>query len=81
MAEGQILFDAISVGFIDLLRSTQRTAAVRAFAREQVASSGAGAHDLAFGGDFEPLGNSLARFDSFWASHKSTNSLKNEREI
>jgi hypothetical protein len=81
MAEREILLDAINVGFINDLGGAQRTAAVGAFAREEVAFAGARTQDLAFGGNLEPLGNGFACFNSFRASHISTNILKNEREI
>jgi len=40
------------------------------FGLGQMAPSGARAQRLAGGGDFEPLGDGLFRFDAFGTSHK-----------
>lgn len=79
MAEWKILFDAIDVRLIDLFGGAQRTAAFGTLGREQMPFASAGTHDFTRSSDFEPLGYSLARLNSFWASHRTFN--KNERGI
>jgi len=76
MAEWEILFNPVSVGRVDFFSGAQRAAAIGAFAREKMAFAGARTHHFAFGGNLEPLGYGFACFNSFWASHISTISLK-----
>ena len=80
MAEGQILFDPINVGWIDEYRFTQRPAAFGIFALQQMAFASAVAQDFAGAGDFETLGYCFPGFDSLGTSHNDSLSL-NELEI
>ena len=68
-AERQVLRNAIRVGVIHHGGLAESATALGAFALEQVAASGFGAHDLASGGYLEPLGNGLLRFDAFRTTH------------
>lgn len=56
MAEGQILFDTVHVGWSDKLVFPQRAPAVGVFALEQMALAGTAAHHFAGAGDFETFG-------------------------
>ena len=47
----------------------EATTALGAFALEQMAAAGFGAHDFACRGDLEPLRDGLLRFDAFWTTH------------
>jgi hypothetical protein len=79
-AERQVLGDAVYIRRINRggLAKTPETLGV--FGLSQVAAASAGAHDLAGGGDFKPLGHRFLRFDAFGTSHKF-NSIAKERGI
>ena len=79
--EGQILLDAILVRFVNGGGAAQTTFALGVFGGGQVAFAGAGAQDFSAGGDFEPLGHGLLRFNAFGTSHKSNSSIQKERAI
>jgi hypothetical protein len=64
------LGDAIQVRGMDAGGFAQAAKPLGVFALGQMAPSGARAHGLAGGGDFEPLGHGLFRFDAFGTSHK-----------
>jgi hypothetical protein len=49
---------------------TEGAAAFGAFAGEQMPAAGAGAHDFAAGGDFEPFGDGLLGFLISGAAHR-----------
>ena len=68
--EWKILGNPIKVGGMDIGNFAQTAAAMGVFALSQVAPAGAKAQRLAGGGDFEPLGHGLFRFDAFGTSHK-----------
>src|ERR1041385_5799718 len=80
MAERKILLDAILVGAVNRRRAAQAAPALGTFGLAKVSPAGAAAHDLAAGGDLEPLGGGLLRFDAFGTSHKSV-SFQKERAI
>ena len=69
--ERKVLLDAIRVGIVDLFGGSERATAFRALAGEQVAASGARAHDFAGGRDHKALSHRLFGLNSFWTSHKS----------
>ena len=69
MAERQILFDAIGVGWIDERHLAQRAAATGIFGLEQMPASGAPAQDFACGGNLETFSHCFPGFDAFRASH------------
>ncbi len=81
MAEGQARGDPILVGFVHEGGSAKATAALGTLGLEQVTAARATAEHLARGGDFEPLGHGLLRFDTFRASHKSYSLRKRARTI
>jgi hypothetical protein len=56
-AERKVLLDAIHLGRIHQRGGAERTSSFGALALQQVPFTGAGAHHLAGGGDFEPLGH------------------------
>ncbi len=70
MTERQILGDAINVGFVNDGALAEAAEALGVFGLRQVAATGAGAQDFAGGGDLEPFGYGLLRFDAFGTSHK-----------
>ncbi len=70
MAEREILQNAILVPLMHHRGGAEIATALGAFALEQMALAGVRAQNLAFGGDFEPLGNGFFGFDTFWSSHK-----------
>jgi len=67
----QILLDAIGIGFVNDLGGAEGAAALRAFAREQVAFASARPENLARGRNFKTFGHRLLRLNSFWSSHTS----------
>jgi hypothetical protein len=69
VAEGQILQDAISVGWIGERPGSEGAAALGFFGLQQVPLAGVHAHDFAAGGYFEPLGNGFLGLNAFGASH------------
>ena len=69
MAEGQILRNPVGIGCIHQFGAAETPSAPGTFALEQMPFAGMPAHYLAVGGDFEPLGHRLFRFDAFWTSH------------
>jgi hypothetical protein len=79
MAEGQALGDTIDVGGVHNGGFSKAAKALGVFGLGQVTAAGAGAQDLAGGGDFKPLGDGLVRFNAFGTTHKSIVSQK-ERE-
>jgi hypothetical protein len=79
MAEGQALGDAVNVGGIHDRSLAEATETLGVFGLGQVTAAGAVAQNLAAGGDFEPLGDGLFRFNAFGTTHKSIVSQK-ERE-
>jgi hypothetical protein len=76
MAEGQVLGDAIGVGFGRFGSFAQEATSFGAFALEEVTLAGMGPHDLAGPGNLETLGHSLSRLDAFWSSHMSKKTIK-----
>ena len=56
MAEGQILFDAVSVGWVNELGLFNAAAAFSVFGAQQVAPAGATEQYLAGAGDLETFG-------------------------
>jgi hypothetical protein len=70
VAERKILLDAILIGRMHRGGAAQIAAAFRVFGLGQMPFSGARAHDLSAGRDFEPLVHGFFRFNTFWASHK-----------
>jgi VanZ family protein len=81
VAEWQALGDAVSVGAVHDDGLAEAAEALGVFGLGQVAAAGAGALDLTGGGDFEPLGDGLVRFNAFGTTHKSINSQKESRTI
>ncbi len=81
MAEGQARGDTIHVGFVHEGGPAKATAAFGTLGLEQVTAARATAEHLARGGDLEPLGHGLLRFDTFRASHKSYSLRKRARTI
>ena len=81
MAERQILFDAISIRWIDLCRRAETAAMFGGFALEQMASPGARAHYLAGARDLESLGHGFSGLNSFGTSHKIYFLSKRARNI
>ena len=79
--EREVLFDAIFVGFINQGGTAQAATALGVFGLRQMALAGAGAQNFAAGGDFEPLGRGLLRFNAFGTSHKSNSSIQKERAV
>jgi hypothetical protein len=80
VAERQALGDPVSVGFVHDHGFAQAAQALGIFSLGQMAAAGAGAHDLAGAGDFEPFGHGFFGFDAFGTSHKF-NSIAKERGI
>ena len=80
MAERHALGDAIDIRLVHDGGLAEAAQALGVFGLGQVTAAGARAHDLAGGGDFEPLGRGFFRFDAFGTSHKF-NSIAKEREI
>ena len=81
MAPGQALGDPVLVGRIHLFGSAKAAAAFGVFGGQQMPFAGAGAHDLAGAGDFEPFGHRFLRSDTFGASHKFLVRYKRARTI
>ena len=71
MAEGQSLFNTVFVALADGRGFAERTAALGAFASQQMPAPGAAALYFSRGRDFESLGHRLPRLDTLWTSHKS----------
>ena len=81
-SEREVLLDAIGVGRIDRSVAAQAAPALGRLALAEVAAAGAGAQNLAVGGDLKSFGGRLLRLDAFWTSHKYIQlSLKKERAI
>ena len=72
MAERQILFDTINVGWSEERCLSQRSAAFGAFTLKQMPSASAVEQDLAGSSYLEPFGHCLPGFNAFGASHKSS---------
>ena len=81
MAEGQILQDAIHIGFIDHFGRAETPTAFRAFALQQMALASAGAFYFAASRDLKTFGYCFSGFDTFWSSHKLIVLLKRARNI
>jgi hypothetical protein len=71
VAERQALGDAVSVGAVNDGGFAEAAEALGVFGLGQVTAASAEAFDLAGGGNFEPLGDRLFRFNAFWTTHKS----------
>jgi hypothetical protein len=71
VAEGQALGDAIDIRGVHDCCLAKATEALGVFGLGQVAAAGAGAQNLAGGGDFEPLGDGFFSFNAFRTTHKS----------
>jgi len=80
VAEGEILSDAIGVGFGNDRSFAEPSAAFRVFCGEQMASAGVGTQHLAGGGDFETFSHGFLCFNTFGTTHKVNFRLK-ERAI
>jgi hypothetical protein len=76
MAERQILFDTVSVGWPDERCFPQRPSAFGTLALQQMATARATAEDFTRTGDLEPLGHGLSSLNTFGTSHTVTLSLK-----
>jgi hypothetical protein len=70
VVERQILDNAIFVRGMHHSGFAEAAQTMRVLGLGQMAAPGAMAQDLAGGGDFEPLGDGLLRFDAFRTSHK-----------
>jgi hypothetical protein len=82
VAEGKVLGDPIGIGGVHEFGGAEVAAAFGVFGGQQVAATGAGTHDFAGAGDFEPFGDRFPSFDTFGASHKFTfNLYKRARTI
>ena len=81
MTEGQVLQNAIRIGFIKLLGRAETAAAFGAFTLEQMAFAGARAHDFSTAGDFKTFGHRFSGFYPFGSSHKFIFLLKRARNI
>lgn len=68
MAEREILFDAVNVGWPAERRLSQRPAAFGAFALKQVAPASSSEQDFAARGYFETFGHRLPGFNAFGPS-------------
>jgi hypothetical protein len=79
VAEWKILFDPVGVGGINFHGGPQASAAFGAFVRQKVAFTGTRPHDLPAGGDFKSFGHRFSGFNSFGASHSSTNFKKSAK--
>ena len=71
VAEGEILSDAIGVGFVNDRSFAEPAATFRTFCGEQMASAGVGTQHFARGGDFETFGHRFFCLNTFGASHNS----------
>jgi hypothetical protein len=71
MAERQALGDTISVGFIHDHGLAEAAETLGVFGLRQVTAAGAGAQNLAGGGDLKPFGDGFVCFDAFGTTHKS----------
>ena len=80
VAEREILFDAILVGFVDGGGAAQTTTALGIFALKQMPFARGGPQDLAAGGDFKSFRNRFFGLNTFWASHNQL-SIEKERAI
>jgi hypothetical protein len=69
MAEREVLFDAVNVGWPEERRLSQRAAAFGTFALKQVAPASSSEQDLGARGYFETFGHRLPGFNAFGASH------------
>ena len=76
MAERQTLGDAVGIRRIHQFGSSKPAAPSGPFSLEQMPLAGVPTHNFAIGGDFEPLGHRLLRFDTLWTSHNISLSLK-----
>src|SRR6266542_3591526 len=81
VTEGEVLDDAVSVGFVNDRSFAEPAATFRVFAGEQMASAGVGTQHFAGGGDLEPLGHRFLCFDAFGATHKVNFLLKRAGNI
>jgi hypothetical protein len=70
VTEGQVLFDAISVGGADERGFSQRPTALGAFALEQMAFAGATPQYFSGAGDFESFRYGFSSLGSLGASHR-----------
>jgi hypothetical protein len=69
VAEWKVLSDAISIRLINFFGRPQGATAFGVFGGHQVPFPSAGAYNFAAASDFESLGHSLPRFNSFRTSH------------
>jgi len=69
VAERQVLFDAINVGWPDECRLAHKPAALGAFALKQMAPASASEKDFACASYLETLGHCLSGLDTFGTSH------------
>ena len=67
--ERQILLDAILIRGVNRGGAAQGAPALGILGLAQVASAGAGAQDLAAGGDLEPLGRGFLSLNALRTSH------------
>jgi len=70
VAERQILFDAIGVGWIDERHLAQRAASAGLFGLEQMPAAGAPTKNFPRGGYLETFRHRFPGFNAFRASHK-----------
>jgi len=70
VAEGQILRDAISVGWSEERGFAERTAALGILGLEQMAPAGAPKQDLAGSSYLKTFGHRFPGFNAFGASHR-----------
>ena len=76
MAERQTLGNSVGVRLVHLFVSSHSSASAGTFALEQMPLAGVPTHDFAIGGNLEPLGHRLLRFNTFGASHNFIVSLQ-----
>jgi hypothetical protein len=80
VAEREVLRDPVGIRWVHLRIFAEAAEAFGVLGLGQVTAASVGAHDLAGGGDFEPLRHGFSSFDAFGTSH-IYNSIAKERGI
>ena len=81
MAEREVLLDAVRVRLVNERGAPEAATALRPFGLAEVATTGAGAQNLAARGNFEALRDRVLGFDAFGTTHKFNFLPKRARNI
>jgi hypothetical protein len=71
VAKGEVLFDAVGIGFMDQGGTAEATPAFGTFGLTEMPPTCLLAENLAASRDLEPFGHGFLRFDAFGTSHKN----------